>query len=63
MPEFRKAVIRGVKPRHPTGRVLQRCRWQAEGQRNILVREGLPLLRTEDDPMDVVAWLRGLGLE
>jgi hypothetical protein len=49
-----KAVIRGLKPRH---------RWQAEGQRNIVVHEGLPLLGAEDHRMDVVAWLRGLGLE
>jgi class 3 adenylate cyclase len=43
--------------------VIQRCRWQAEGQRNILFYEGLPLLGAEDRRMDVVAWLRGLGLE
>jgi class 3 adenylate cyclase/predicted ATPase len=31
--------------------------------RNILFHEGLPLLGAEDRRMDVVAWLRGLGLE
>jgi class 3 adenylate cyclase/predicted ATPase len=46
-----------------TRRVFQRCRWHAEGQRNILFREGLPLLEAEDHRMDVAAWLRGLGLE
>jgi class 3 adenylate cyclase len=39
------------------------CRWHAEGQRNILFREGLPLLGAGGHRMDVVAWLRGLGLE
>src|SRR4029077_830385 len=34
-----------------------------EGQRSIVVDEGLPLLGAEDHRMDVVAWLRGLGLE
>src|SRR5207248_8503050 len=58
-----KGAIHGLKPRHPTRRVFQRCRWQAEGQRNILVHEGLPLLGAEDHRMDVVAWLQGLGLE
>jgi hypothetical protein len=58
-----KTVIYGLKPRHPTGRLFQRCRWQAEGQRNILFHEGLPLPGAEDHRMDVVAWLRGLGLE
>jgi predicted ATPase/class 3 adenylate cyclase len=58
-----KAVIHGLKPRHPTRRVFQHCRWHAEGQRNILFHEGLPLLGAEDHRMDVVAWLRGLGLE
>jgi class 3 adenylate cyclase len=49
---------------HPKPRdVFQRCRWPAEGQRNILFHEGLPLLGAEDRRMDVVAWLRGLGLE
>src|SRR5205085_9190848 len=52
-----------LKPRHPTWRPFLRCRWQAEGQRNILLYEGLPLLGAEDRRMDVVAWLRGLGLE
>ena len=37
--------------------------WHAEGQGNILLHEGLPLPRTEGHRMDVVAWLRGLGLE
>jgi SAM domain (Sterile alpha motif)/Integrase core domain len=58
-----KALIPSLKPRHRTGRLFQRCRWQAEGQRNILFHEGLPLLGAEDRRMDVVAWLRGLGLE
>jgi SAM domain (Sterile alpha motif) len=39
-----------------------RCRWQAAGQRNILFQDGLPPLGAEDHRMDVVAWLRGLGL-
>jgi hypothetical protein len=43
--------------------VCQRCRWHDEGQRNILFHEGLPLLGAEDHRMDLVAWLRGLGLE
>jgi hypothetical protein len=34
-----------------------------DGQRNILVDEGLPLLGAEDSCMDVAAGLRGLGLE
>jgi class 3 adenylate cyclase/tetratricopeptide (TPR) repeat protein len=34
-----------------------------EGQRNILFHEGLLFLGAEDHRMDVVAWLRGLGLE
>src|SRR4029077_14255358 len=34
-----------------------------EGQRSIVVDEGLPLLGAEDHRMDVVAWLRGLGLD
>jgi class 3 adenylate cyclase len=42
---------------------LRRCRWQAEGQRNILFQEGRSLAGAEDHRMDVVAWLRGLGLE
>jgi class 3 adenylate cyclase/tetratricopeptide (TPR) repeat protein len=58
-----KVVIHGLKPRHPTRRVFQRCRWQTEGQRNILFHEGLRFLGAEDHRMDVVAWLRGLGLE
>src|SRR3984893_257909 len=58
-----KAVINGLKPRHPTLRLFQFCRWQVERQRNILVHERLPLLRDEDHRMDVAAWLRGLGLE
>jgi hypothetical protein len=41
--------------------IFPRCRWQAEGQRNILFHEGLPLLGAEDHRMDVVVWLRGLG--
>jgi class 3 adenylate cyclase/predicted ATPase len=32
-------------------------------ERNIIVHEGLPLLGAEDHRMDVVAWLRELGLE
>src|SRR5438477_6088748 len=58
-----KGAIHGLKPRHPTRRLFQRCRWQAEGQWNILVHEGLPLLGAEDHRMDVAAWLSGLGLE
>jgi class 3 adenylate cyclase/predicted ATPase len=58
-----KAVIHGVKPRHLTWRVSQRWCWPAEGQRNILSHEELPLRGAEDHRMDVVAWLRGLGLE
>src|SRR5207248_7411581 len=58
-----KGAIHGLKPRHPTRRLFQRCRWQAEGQWNILVHKGLPLLGAEDHRMDVAAWLRGLGLE
>src|SRR5207248_922483 len=58
-----KGAIHGLKPRHPTRRLFQRCRWQAEGQWNILLHEGLLLLGAEDHRMDVVAWLRGLGLE
>jgi hypothetical protein len=58
-----KAVIYGMKPATPPRRVFQHCRWQADGQRNILFHEGLPLLGAEDHRMDVAAWLRSLGLE
>jgi hypothetical protein len=37
--------------------------WKAEGERNILFHEALPLLGAGDHRMDVVAWLRGLGLD
>jgi class 3 adenylate cyclase len=47
----------------PDTRLFQHCRWQAEGQRNILVHEGLSLLGAEDHRMDVAGWLQGLGLE
>jgi SAM domain (Sterile alpha motif) len=57
-----KAVIHGLKPLHPRRHVFRRCRRRAEGQRNIPFHEGLPLLGAEDRRMDVVAWLRGLGL-
>jgi hypothetical protein len=43
-----KAVIHGLKPRHPTRRVFQRRRWRVEAQRNILFHEGLSLLGAED---------------
>jgi hypothetical protein len=43
--------------------VFQRCRRPSEGERNILVREGLPLLGAEDHRMDVAARLRGLELD
>jgi hypothetical protein len=36
-----KAVIFCLKPQHPTLRLFRRCRWQVDGQRNILVHEGL----------------------
>ena len=36
---------------------------RAEGRRNILVHEGLPLFGAEDHRIDVEAWLRRLGLE
>jgi hypothetical protein len=58
-----KAVIPRLKTRNRTGRFFQPCRWHAEEQRNILAHQGLPLLGVEDHRMDVVAWLRGLGLE
>src|SRR5499425_1169769 len=55
MPRGLIAVIHGLKGRY---------RWQAQGRRNILVfMRGLPLLGAEDHRMDIVAWLRGLGLE
>jgi class 3 adenylate cyclase len=70
IPEFAPNLIPGLKAGHslseaviPDTCVFQRCRWQAEGQRNILFHEGLPLLGAEDRRMEVVAWLRGLGLE
>src|SRR5260370_27031127 len=47
----------------PDATRIQRCRWYAEGQRNILFYERLPILGAEDHRMDVAAWLRGLGLE
>jgi class 3 adenylate cyclase/predicted ATPase len=43
--------------------VFRRCCWHAEGQKNIFFHKGLPLLGAEDHRMDVVAWLRALGLE
>jgi SAM domain (Sterile alpha motif) len=58
-----KAVICSLKPRHPTPRLFQRCCWWLEGQRDIVIREGLPLLGAEDHRMDIAAWLSGLGLE
>jgi hypothetical protein len=58
-----KAVIGGLKPRPPALRPFQLYRWRAEGQRDILVHEGLPLLEAEEHRMDVATWLRGLGLE
>jgi class 3 adenylate cyclase/predicted ATPase len=58
-----KAVIHGLKPATPATARIQRCRWQAEGQRNILFLEGLPLLGAEDHRMDVAVWLQSLGLE
>jgi class 3 adenylate cyclase/predicted ATPase len=58
-----KAIFNGLKPRHPALRLFQFCRWWVDRQRNILVDEGLPLLRAEDHRMDVAAWLYGLGLE
>jgi hypothetical protein len=58
-----KAVIGGLKPRPRAPRPFQLYCWWAEGQRDILVHEGLPLLEAEEHRMDVAAWLRGLGLE
>ncbi len=43
--------------------VFESCRWQVEGQRNILTHEEPPLLGAEGHRMDVAAWLRELGLE
>jgi hypothetical protein len=37
-----------LKPAKPPWHVFQHCGWQAEGQRNILFHEGLPLLGAED---------------
>ena len=51
------------KPRQPTLRLLERCPWQLQGRRFIVLREELSLLGTEDHSMDIAAWLRGLGLE
>jgi hypothetical protein len=56
------AVIHGLRPGPPTRHVFQRCRWQAEGQRNILFDEELPLLGAEDYRMNLAAWLQSLGL-
>ena len=42
---------------------VQRGRWPAEGQKDIVVPEEPPLLGAEDHRMDVAAWLQGLGLE
>jgi hypothetical protein len=58
-----KAVICSLKRPHPTLRRRRRCRWSAEGQKYIVVREELPLLGAEDHRMEVAAWLHGLGLE
>src|SRR5260370_7688866 len=41
----------GLKPGHPTRRVFQRCRWHAEGQRNILFSQRLPLLEPHHHPL------------
>jgi class 3 adenylate cyclase len=44
-------------------RLFQRCRWQVDGQSDILEQVEVPLLGAEDHRMDIEAWLQGLGLE
>jgi len=44
-------------------RAVQRCRWQVDGQSDILEQVEVPLLGAEDHRMDIEAWLQGLGLE
>ena len=67
---FPRPVMRALRkrsfcltPPHPTVRLFQRGRWHVDGQSDIVVHEGLPLLGAEDSRMDVAAWLQGLGLE
>jgi hypothetical protein len=45
----------------PTRCVSQSLPSHAEGQGNILLHEGPPLLGAEGHRIDIVAWLRGLG--
>jgi hypothetical protein len=49
-------------------RPFQPCRWQVDGQSDILESDileqvELPLRRAEEYRMDVEGWLQGLGLE
>src|SRR5215475_11755569 len=52
-----------TKPRPRMARLFERCRWQADGQSDILEQVEVPLLGVEDHRMDIEAWLQGLGLE
>jgi class 3 adenylate cyclase len=44
-------------------RLFLRCRWQVDGQSDILEQVEVTLLGAEDHRMDIEAWLQGLGLE
>jgi hypothetical protein len=44
-------------------RLFQRCRWQVDGQSDILEQVEVPFLGAEDRRMDIEAWLQDLGLE
>ena len=63
MPHALKAVICCVQAPHPSWRLFEACRWSAKGQKDIVVREELPLLGAGDRRMNVAAWLQSLGLE
>jgi class 3 adenylate cyclase len=62
MPVFQKRSLPD-EATSSTVRLFQRCRWQADGQSDILEQVEVPLLGAEDHRMDIEAWLQGLGLE
>src|SRR5215470_4401984 len=62
MPVFESGHCQ-AKPPPRTARLFQRCRWQADGQSDILEQVEVPLVGAEDHRMDIEAWLQGLGLE
>src|SRR5215469_3248224 len=52
-----------ARPRPRTMRPFRRCRWQVDGQSDILEQVEVPLLGAGDHRVDIEAWLQGLGLE